>query len=315
MNYSQKSKLKKYLSKTIWVMLFAFNCCILLYMLSHICKIWTNQNFDLMKTFLIFDQEEEFKNLVSAKHQLWTALVSETALLVLGGFFTYDFLIRVKNFRLNIIASFVLFFCIFTGESLLLFFPAPDKALEIQTCESIPLKNCSPKEKNCTPKYITWNKENHYCNLIELERQRMMNFLEQKAVEKRQALLAQKKFIKEQAKLLEKRKATLTKENTEKSKIEKKSSILTEKDAIDNIEQNKVPSPVFSDDIDTSALPENDSISTEQSPVLQEQQLEKNVETISESIQEPVKTNVQQKTDAPSVQPGQTEEVPAEKTN
>lgn len=211
MNYSQRSTLKTYLSKAIWTLLFAFNCCVLLYIISHICKIWTNQNFDMIKTFLIFDQEEEFKNIISAKHQLWSALTAETVLLVLGSYFTFDFLVKVKNIRLNIIGSLALFFCIFTGESLLLFFPAPDKAIEIQTCESIPLKNCSEKNKNCTPKYITWNKENHYCNLIELERQRMIKFLEQKAIAHHQSLIEYKKYKQERAKLLAKRAAEAAK--------------------------------------------------------------------------------------------------------
>lgn len=295
MNYSQKSTLKKYLSKTAWVILFALNCSILLYMICHICKIWTNQNFDLIKTFLIFDNEEEFKNLISAKHQLWTALTAETVLLVLGGFFTYDFLIRAKNFRLNIIASFVLFFCIFTGESLLLFFPAPDKAIEIQTCESIPLKNCSSKDKNCTPKYITWNKENHYCNLIELERQRMIKFLEQKSIEKHQALLEQKRYVKERAKLLAKRNAIIAAGKEDNSKNEKTAPVITKKAKQDsNSESQVAPTPVFSNDNkDDNSVPANDHVVTAESPInSQEQVPEKQDKNISQ--QNEIDTQVKQ---------------------
>ena len=244
MIYTQKNTFKSYCEKSVWTILFALNCCVLLYMACHLFQIWTNKNFDIIKTFLLFDQEAEFKNIVFAKRQLWTAFTIETILYVFGGYFTYDYLIKVKNLRLNLIALFVLAFCIFAGESALLFFPAPDKAVEIQTCESIPVKKCRMNSKNCVPRYITWNKENHYCNLIELERQRMHEFLEQKAVKKRQALIELKKYEMERAKILAKREAEKEKTENNVPPVPVK-DLSMQKPVVEEKVEDVVPVPVY----------------------------------------------------------------------
>lgn len=138
--------------------LFALNLLLLIGWGMKTAKLWFFLPFDFPEMLQRFPGEPEFADIKSAERQYRFALGFETAVFIIGAYLCYEFLIKTKSLRLNLIAPFAIAFLLLTAESASFFMPALDKIRTIQVCE-----------KN----NLTWNKKTNRCNLMELERRRI----------------------------------------------------------------------------------------------------------------------------------------------
>lgn len=120
-------------------------------------NLWIATPFDFSDILTAFPDEPEFIDKVAAEKQLWGALIFETLIFVIGGFFCYELLIKQKTFRRAIIAPMAALFLWTAGESAFLFLPATDKVYEINACQAAK---------------ISWDAKNHKCRLMDLELKR-----------------------------------------------------------------------------------------------------------------------------------------------
>lgn len=137
---------------------FLFNLALLFALGLRTVKSWFSLPFDFLETLGLYPDEPEFANVESAKSQFWAGIAFESAIFVLGSFLCYELLIKYKNLQKNLLAPFFIAFMLLTGESIMFFLPAVDKAREIDTCVRMEL---------------TWNTNRHRCNLMDLEKKRL----------------------------------------------------------------------------------------------------------------------------------------------
>lgn len=167
-------KIKRYTKIGLWWSVFCVNVSGLVFLAGRLFKIWTNQAFTLPREYFEkFPNEPEFASMTIAKEQLWFAVGSMTFLYLIGGYLCYDFLIKPKKIKINLISLFVIAFIWMTGEAIFLSCPALDKAITIQSCQTTKISKKSKKT-------YSWNKENHYCNLLDAEKERMRIYMRQK---------------------------------------------------------------------------------------------------------------------------------------
>lgn len=138
--------------------LFFFNLALLFALGMRTIRSWFSLPFNFLETLENFPDETEFADIQSAKSQFWAAIGLETSVFVIGSFLCYELLIKNKGFKKNLLAPFFIAFMLLTGESFTFFFPAADKAREIDTCLRMDL---------------TWNTSKHKCNFMDLEKKRV----------------------------------------------------------------------------------------------------------------------------------------------
>ena len=152
------SQFRLYTATAFRYTLFALNLLLLIGLGMKTAKLWISLPFDFPQILQRFPNEPEFTDIKSAEHQYRFALGFETAVFIIGAYLCYEFLIKTRSIRLNLIAPFAVAFLLLTAESVNFFMPALDKSRTIQVCE-----------KN----NLTWNKKTNRCNLMELERRRI----------------------------------------------------------------------------------------------------------------------------------------------
>ena len=114
--------------------LFFFNLALLFALGMRTIRSWFSLPFNFLETLENFPDETEFADIQSAKSQFWAAIGLETSVFVIGSFLCYELLIKNKGFKKNLLAPFFIAFMLLTGESFTFFFPAADKARDIDTC-------------------------------------------------------------------------------------------------------------------------------------------------------------------------------------
>lgn len=138
-------------------LLYLFNLALLGGLGVKTVNLWIARPFDFSDIMAAFPAEPEFLDKTSAEKQFLTAAGFETAVFVLGGFLCYEILIKQKSFRRGLIAPMFALFLLATGESAFLFFPATEKAQDINVCRTM---------------NISWDTKNHRCRLMDLELRR-----------------------------------------------------------------------------------------------------------------------------------------------
>ncbi len=152
------SQFRLYTAAVFRYTLFALNLLLLIGLGIKTAKLWLSLPFDFPEILQRFPDEPEFADIRSAERQYRFGLGFETAVFIIGAYLCYEFLIKTRSVRLNLIAPFAVAFLLLTAESVNFFMPALDKIRTIQVCE-----------KN----NLTWNKKTNRCNLMELERRRI----------------------------------------------------------------------------------------------------------------------------------------------
>ena len=138
-------------------LLYLFNLALLGGLGVKTVNLWIARPFDFSDMVAAFPAEPEFLDKAGAEKQFLAAAGFETAVFVLGGFLCYELLIKQKSFRRGLIAPMFALFLWATGESVFLFFPATEKAQDINVCRTM---------------NISWDKKNHRCRLMDLELRR-----------------------------------------------------------------------------------------------------------------------------------------------
>ena len=138
-------------------LLYLFNLALLGGLGVKTVNLWIARPFDFSDMVAAFPAEPEFLDKANAEKQFWIAAGFETTVFVLGGFLCYELLIKQKSFRRGLIAPMFALFLWATGESAFLFFPATEKAQDINVCRTM---------------NISWDTKNHRCRLMDLELRR-----------------------------------------------------------------------------------------------------------------------------------------------
>lgn len=138
-------------------LLYLFNLALLGGLGVKTVNLWIARPFDFSDMVAAFPAEPEFLDKAGAEKQFLAAAGFETAVFVLGGFLCYELLIKQKSFRRGLIAPMFALFLWATGESVFLFFPATEKAQDINVCRTM---------------NISWDTKNHRCRLMDLELRR-----------------------------------------------------------------------------------------------------------------------------------------------
>lgn len=138
-------------------LLYLFNLALLGGLGVKTVNLWIARPFDFSDMVAAFPAEPEFLDKANAEKQFWIAAGFETTVFVLGGFLCYELLIKQKSFRRGLIAPMFALFLWATGESAFLFFPATEKAQDINVCRTM---------------NISWDTKNHHCRLMDLELRR-----------------------------------------------------------------------------------------------------------------------------------------------
>lgn len=151
------SKMARVCARFLKYLLYLFNLALLGGLGVKTVNLWIARPFDFSDMVAAFPAEPEFLDKASAEKQFLAAAGFETAVFVLGGFLCYELLIKQKSFRRGLIAPMFALFLWATGESAFLFFPATEKAQDINVCRTM---------------NISWDTKNHRCRLMDLELRR-----------------------------------------------------------------------------------------------------------------------------------------------
>lgn len=151
------SKTARICARFLKYLLYLFNLALLGGLGVKTVNLWIARPFDFSDVVAAFPAEPEFLDKTGAEKQFLAAAGFETAVFVLGGFLCYEALIKQKSFRRGLIAPLFALFLWATGESVFLFFPATEKAQNINVCQTM---------------NISWDKKNHRCRLMDLELRR-----------------------------------------------------------------------------------------------------------------------------------------------
>lgn len=151
------SHLRKYGGFAVKYLFFMLNLALLAGLSVKTVNLWIKDPFIFSDITEAFPDEPEFSPKSLAIKEFWMATCIETLLFLIGGFFCYELLIRPKTLRRTIVAPVTILFLWTAGESLDLFFPATEKARQIDACTSM---------------NISWDVKQHKCRLIDLELRR-----------------------------------------------------------------------------------------------------------------------------------------------
>ena len=151
------SHLRKYGILAVKYSFFLFNLVLLTGLGIKTISLWISDPFVFTDTLAAFPEEPEFLNKKAAENQFWLSLSIETLLFIIGGFLCYELLIKQKTPRRSLIASTAIVFLWTAGESIPLFFPATEKAQQINACKAF---------------NISWDMKDHKCRLMDLELKR-----------------------------------------------------------------------------------------------------------------------------------------------
>ncbi len=151
------SKTARVCARFLKYLLYLFNLALLGGLGVKTVNLWIARPFDFSDMVAAFPAEPEFLDKANAEKQFWIAAGFETTVFVLGGFLCYELLIKQKSFRRGLIAPMFALFLWATGESAFLFFPATEKAQDINVCRTM---------------NISWDTKNHRCRLMDLELRR-----------------------------------------------------------------------------------------------------------------------------------------------